>query len=185
MTRIALVHCHPIEGSFTAAARDTVSRVLTGRGATVDVIDLYAERFDPVRPDPAHVTRHRDLLAEADALVLVYPTWWSAQPAMLQGWVEHVVPRAALRSRPMPGVRRILAVTSHGSPKWLNALEGEAGKRLVTRYLRRAAHRRCRTDWIALYGMDRIGDAERTAHLERAAEAAARIAGRDTRSISR
>ena len=185
MTRIALVHCHPVEGSFTAAVRDEVSQAITDRGGVVDIIDLYAEDFDPVRPDPEHLARHRALLATADALVLVYPTWWSAQPAMLQGWIENLLPRNAVRTRPMPRVRRILAVTSHGSPKWLNAVEGEAGKRLVTRYLRRAAHRRCRTEWIALYGMDRIGDAERTAHLERARSSAVRLVDCGTGPFSR
>lgn len=185
MARIALVHCHPVEGSFTTAVRDTMARAITERAGVVDIIDLYAEDVDPIRPDREHIARHRALLATADALVLVYPTWWSAQPAMLQGWVEAVLPREVTRGRPMPRVRRILAVTSHGSPKWLNAMEGEAGKRLVTRYLRRAAHRRCRTEWIALYGMDRIGDAERTAHLERARSRAARLVDRSTGPFSR
>lgn len=185
MTRIALVHCHPLGGSFTAAVRDAVSQAIIESGGTVDLIDLYAENFDPVRPDREHIARHRVQLAAADALVLVYPTWWSAQPAMMQGWVEAVLPREVARGRPMPGVRRIVAVTSHGSPKWLNALEGEAGKRLVTRYLARAAHRWCRTEWVALYGLDRIGDAERAAHLDRACTTAARLANRGQRPIRR
>ena len=29
--------------------------------------------------------------AWADALVLVYPTWWSGQPAMLKGWFDRVL----------------------------------------------------------------------------------------------
>jgi putative NADPH-quinone reductase len=175
MTRIVLVHCHPIATSFTAAARDVALPAMTTPATTIDVIDLHADGFDPVRPDPTTVEAHRSLLAAADGLVLVYPTWWSAQPAMLQGWVEAVLPRPTLRQRPMPGVRRILAITSHGSPKWLNALEGEAGKRLVTRYLRRAAHPRCGVTWVALYGMDRIGDDERRRHLTRVADRASRL----------
>lgn len=175
MTRIVLVHCHPVATSFTAAVRDTARTAMATPTSTVDVIDLHADGFDPVQPDPATVEAHRSLLATADGLVLVYPTWWSAQPAMLQGWVEAVIPRSTLRRRPMPGVRRILAVTSHGSPKWLNALEGEAGKRLITRFLRRAAHPRCRVGWVALYSMDRIDDERRRRHLGRVADRAARL----------
>jgi putative NADPH-quinone reductase len=176
MSRIVVVHCHPIEGSFTAAARDRALMAVRRPGVTVDVIDLHADGFDPVRPDPVTVAAHRSLLGLADGLVLVYPTWWSAQPAMLHGWVEAVLPRSILRERPLAGVRRILAITSHGSPKWLNALEGEAGKRLVTRYLRRGAHRSCRTDWVALYGLDRNGEDARRRHLDRVARRADRLA---------
>ena len=34
--------------------------------------------------------RYADDLAWAEALVLVYPTWWSGQPAMLKGWIDRV-----------------------------------------------------------------------------------------------
>ena len=176
MGRVVVVHCHPMEASFTTAARDTAVAALGRAGSRVDLIDLHADGFDPVRPDPSMVADHRALLASADALVLTYPTWWSAQPAMLHGWVEAVVPRAILRERPMAGVRRILAITSHGSPKWLNALEGEAGKRVVTRFLRRAAHPGCRTEWVALYGLDRIGEDARRRHLRRVTRRVTRLA---------
>jgi putative NADPH-quinone reductase len=176
MSRVVVVHCHPMEGSLTAAVRDAAMAALGRPGLTVDLIDLHADGFDPVRPDPTMVADHRARLASADALVLTYPTWWSAQPAMLQGWVEAVVPRAILGERPMPRVRRMLAITSHGSPKWLNALEGEAGKRLVTRYLRRAAHPGCRTGWVALYGLDRIGEDARCRHLRRVMRRVSRLA---------
>ena len=41
-------------------------------------------------------------------------------------------PRALLRN-----IRRIVVVTTHGSSKLTNALEGESGKRTVTRAIRR------------------------------------------------
>ena len=72
--------------------------------------------------------------------MLVYPTWWSGQPAMLKGWIDRVwvagvawdLPPGAnvLRAR-LRNVRRIVVVTTHGSSKLVNALEGEAGKRTV------------------------------------------------------
>lgn len=51
-------------------------------------------------------------------------------------------------------MQRIVTVTTHGSSKWVNVVEGEAGKRTVTRTLQVLCGWRCRTSWIALYGVD-------------------------------
>ena len=64
-------------------------------------------------------------------------------------------------------VRRIVAITTHGSSKLVNALEGEAGKRMVTRTLRAVCHPLARTTWIAMYGVDTSSDADRRAFLDR------------------
>ena len=50
-------------------------------------------------------------------------------------------------------------------------LEGEAGKRLVRRWLRVLCHPLARSRWLALYDMDRATDAERVAFLDRVAKA--------------
>ena len=58
-------------------------------------------------------------------------------------------------------------MTTHGSPKRINAIEGEPGKRIVLRQMRALCHRRVRTRWIALYGVDQSDAAEREAFLTR------------------
>ena len=98
-----------------------------------------------------------------DTLVLVYPTWWSGQPAMLKGWMDRVwvngvawdLPTGPTGCDPrLTNVRRLVAVTTHGSSKLVNAVEGEAGKRTLTRSLRSMCHPLARTTWIAMYGVD-------------------------------
>lgn len=185
--RVLVVFCHPDPDSFVAAARDRALTGLEQAGHDVRLTDLYAEGFEPAmtcaerrahkEPGVApELQRHADDLAWAEALVLVYPTWWSAQPAMLKGWIDRVwvagvaweLPTGKNVLRPMlRQVRRIVVVTTHGSPKWLNALEGEAGKRTVTRSLRAMCSRRTRTTWCALYGLDTCDAAKRTAFLDR------------------
>jgi NAD(P)H dehydrogenase (quinone) len=64
-------------------------------------------------------------------------------------------------------IRRLVAVTTHGSAKWTNMLEGEAGKRTITRSLRTMCHPRARSTWIAMYGIDTSTDAQRSAFLDR------------------
>jgi len=190
--RVHLVYCHPSETSFTAAVRDRALVGLHAAGHDVRVSDLYADGFVPelsawertnhlappeTKPDIAEYAAN---LRWCEALVLVYPTWWAGQPAMLKGWIDRVwvagvayeLPEGANRIRPrLHNIRRIVAITTHGSTKFVNALEGEGGKRIVTRSLRVLCSKRARTTWIALYNIDRSTDARRAAHLARVEQA--------------
>jgi NAD(P)H dehydrogenase (quinone) len=186
--RVLVVHCHPDPASFVAAARDRAIAGLRQAGRhAVRVTDLYAEGFDPcfdehewrahLEPGSAPaVARHTDDLQWCETLVLVYPTWWSGQPAMLKGWIDRVwvrgvawdLPARGERVRPLlRNVRRIVVITTHGSSKLVNAVQGEAGKRTVTRGLRVLCNPLCRTSWIAMYGVDRSDDTSRRRFLDR------------------
>lgn len=187
-----VVFCHPRHESFGTAMLERTLAGLHAGGHEVRVCDLYAEGFDPdltadvVR---AQLVDHRehpearpgiqpyvDDLLWCDALVFVHPTWWSGQPAMLKGFIDRVfvkgvawdLPDGATRLRPrLAQIRRIVTVTSHGSPKHTNMVQGESGKRIASRSLRVMCHRFCRTRWIALYDIDRASEADRTAFLAR------------------
>jgi NAD(P)H dehydrogenase (quinone) len=182
-----VVYCHPDPESFTAACRDRVLAALARRGDAVRVHDLYGDDFDPrlsaverskhlehgAAPD---VAGHAEDLQWCQQLILVHPTWWSGQPAMLKGWFDRVLvsgvawhlPAGAGRLRAgLRNVRRIVTVTSHGSSKLTNAVEGEVGKRLAGRMLRSLCHPMARTKWIALYGIDTATADQRAAFLDR------------------
>ncbi len=183
-----VVYCHPSETSITAAARDRALAGLRAGGHEVRVTDLYADGFRPelsawertnhlappdTKPDIAPYAAN---LQWCDALILIYPTWWAGQPAMLKGWIDRVwvagvayeLPEGANRIRPrLHNIVRIVAVTTHGSTKLINMLEGEGGKRIVTRSLRVLCSWRARTKWIALYNIDRTSPERREAFLTR------------------
>jgi putative NADPH-quinone reductase len=106
--------------------------------------------------------------------VLVYPTWWSAQPAILKGWIDRVfmnqvawvLPEGAARISPLlTNVRRVVVVTTHGSSKLVNAVQGESGKRIAFRSIRVMFHPRARSNWIAVYGLDAASTADRESSL--------------------
>ncbi len=195
MTRVLLVYCHPNPESFTAAMRDRALAALASGGHDVRRTDLYADGFDPLmscderrnhkEPGVApELERYADDLRWAQALVLVYPTWWSGQPAMLKGWFDRVwvagvaweLPPGANVVRPLlRNIRRIVVVTGHGSSKLVNALEGEAGKRTVTRSLRAMCSRRARTTWCAIYGLDNATDDARDRFLAKVDRTMARL----------
>ena len=186
--RVLLVYAHPVEGSFTSAVRDRAVVALRTAGHDVDLLDLYADDFDPHldaeewSPDTPHAEQRPELaphitrLRRAEWLVFVYPTWFGGVPAMVKGWldrvwVEHVAFDRApgsnrVRAR-LQAIRRISVVTTYGSPRWTNAVEGEPGKRLVRRWLRVLFHPLARSQWIALYGMDQADAATRVAFLDR------------------
>jgi len=180
-----VVYCHPDATSFTAAVRDAVVDSRRPAGHEVRVRDLYADGFEArlsaeerrnhrmPGPRPA-VAGYADELRWCQHLVLVYPTWWSGQPAMLKGWIDRVwvqgvawdLPEGASRVRArLRNIRRITAVTTHGSSKWINSLEGEGGKRTLTRSLRAMGHPLARSGWVAMYGLDTSTAAQRAAFL--------------------
>ena len=195
-----VVFCHPTHDSFTGASLQRALAGLTAGGHQVRIIDLYAEGFRPElsrderalhttdwrrQPEPrADIARHIDDLTWAEALVLVYPTWWAGQPAMVKGWFDRVLvngvawqlPEGRDRIRPLlRRIRRLVVVTSHGSTKWVNALEGEGGKRVIGRAVRALCSVRCRTRWVALYNIDRASADRRAAFLDRVERRLARL----------
>ncbi len=195
MTRALVVYCHPLEDSLVAAARDRALAGLRAGGADVRLVDLYGDGFEPALSSGEHRAHHApgvepqlqhyvDDLRWCDTLVLVYPTWWAGQPAMLKGWVDRVwacevawtlEPGRSVLTPGLRNVRRLVAVTTHGSSKLINAIEGEGGKRTLTRSMRGMCHPLARTTWIALYGVDTCSDERRRAFLERVERRLARL----------
>lgn len=189
--KVLVIACHPVPDSFGASLRDTAVATLRAGGHEVRVTDLDAEAFDPcftaeerrlhlAHPSTKpHVARHTEDLAWCQMLVLVYPTWWGGQPARLKGWIDRVwingvaweLPEGANRLYGrLRGLRRIVVVTTHGSSKFVNALQGEPGKRVVSRSLRLMCSPFTRVTWLAAYGLDAATADDRrrfTARVER------------------
>jgi putative NADPH-quinone reductase len=187
---VLLVYANPEPASFGAAVRDAAVEGCRRAGHRVTVVDLYDDGFDPCltagehrrylevaadHPDPL-VRRYLDLVRRADALVLVYPTWWSGLPAVAKGWLERVLlPGVAFELHPRthrvrPGLthlRHVVGVTTLGGPRWESIVLGNAGRRTITRGLRVLTGRRCRIRWLALYRLDDSTPAEREAFLAR------------------
>ena len=183
--RVLLVYCHPRTDSFCAALREAAVEALDSTGHTVEVRDLYAEGFAPTLTAEERgryydeganlrgIESHTASLQQAEALLLVYPTWWFGPPAMLKGWLDRVwVPGVAFRLggpgvlQPLlTNIRRIGVVTTYGSPRWLLWFVGWPDWRMVRRGLRPLCARRCRLDWLALTRVDTCTDRERERFL--------------------
>ncbi len=186
--RVAVVIAHPVADSFTHAAAEAAVEGLRVAGHHVDVLDLYATGFgaamsaderrayhtaEPVL-DP-QVAQHIAVVTAAEALVFVYPTWWSGLPAILKGWLERVMVEnvgfrfnARGKVRPaLTNVRHIVGISLYGSPwRYVKAIN-DNGRRILTRALRLSTGWRTRRTWLALYEMDTTTAAARQAFLDR------------------
>lgn len=187
--RALVVIAHPDPESFCHAAAERAVAGLGRAGHDVEIVDLYADGFraamsleerlayetdDPIK-DP-QVAAHAELLRRSEILVFVYPTWWSGLPAVLRGWLERtMVPGVGFHldertNKVRPGlghVRRIVGISTWGSPRPYALLVNDNGRRVISRALRMSCGFRTRTRWIACYGVDRSDAARRSAFLDR------------------
>jgi putative NADPH-quinone reductase len=175
--RVLVIFCHPNETSFSGALNKAVTESLTGAGHSVTGLDLYAENFNPVMTREerieyedvpryvATVKKYADQLADAEALVAVYPTWWYGLPAMLKGYFDRVwAPGIAfdierdgsVDTNRLGHIRRIGVVTTYGAPWWLiRFYMGDPEHKLWSRGVRQLCASGCRLDWLAKYDMDK------------------------------
>lgn len=97
---IVVTHFNP--ASFTHAIVDVVKAKAEKNNETVEVIDLYADNFNPVLgvediqwmyqggEVPTDIKAYQDQIKKADKLTVIYPIWWAQMPAMLKGFVDRV-----------------------------------------------------------------------------------------------
>lgn len=138
-----LVTAHPLSDSLCAALAKQAVMALSEAGHEVQVEDLYAQEFQAALSIPERrsyyagqydaqaVAGATTRLLEAEALVLVFPTWWFGFPAILKGWFDrvwgpgiaydHADDLGPIRPR-LHTLRRVLAVTTLGSPWWVDWL---------------------------------------------------------------
>jgi putative NADPH-quinone reductase len=186
--KVVAVLAHPGQESFNRAIFDTAVAALRASGHDVVALDLYADGFDPVmtreeraayhgeQPLTCELTqRYADEVRSAQALVFVYPTWWSSVPAILKGWLEKVmVPGVSFVfdehhrvRRGLTNVTRIVGISTYAAPRSTVRLINDNGRRTVVRALRLCTGMRTRAKWLALYKLPSTSDHDRAAFLRR------------------
>jgi NAD(P)H dehydrogenase (quinone) len=188
--RTLVVYCHPDPASFNAAVFQTAREALVQAGDEVRCIDLYAERFDPVMTlderaayltntglIEARVQPHVDAIRWAECICFIYPTWFYGPPAMLKGWLERVwlpgvaflpPPKKGARATPgMRHVKRLIGITTSGSPWWWLRVMRDPGRALFTRGLRALFAPSCKTVWLQLHNMNNVTQQDREAFLRK------------------
>lgn len=165
---------------------DAAVRGLQRAGHDIELLDLYANGFQPVMTAADYHAYHSDspvidpLVAEsvravqqAEILVFVYPTWWSSLPAMLKGWLEKtMVPGVSFvfndAGKVRPGlttVQRIVGISCYGSPRPYVKAINDNGRRILLRALRLNTGVRTRRTWLPFYAIDSSTPEQRSAFL--------------------
>ncbi len=94
-----IIFAHPDnKKSHNAAVLQYVKSRLKANGKEFTVIDLYAEKFDPiirivnfdVPGGFEEVKDYQGLIRKSDRLIFIYPVWFYNMPAILKGFVERV-----------------------------------------------------------------------------------------------
>jgi NAD(P)H dehydrogenase (quinone) len=183
--RVLYVYCHPLPESFHAAIRARALKALGDAGHSVDLLDLYAEKFDPVLSEEGRrhyhdTSRNRTglenyiaRLTSAEALVLQFPTWCFGLPAMLKGFFDRMImPGVAFDiSDPahvqptLRNIKRIIGVVTYGRPRYMAFWMSDPPRKIVTRYMRWFTGGLARVDYYALYHMNIATEAQRAAFI--------------------
>ncbi|MDR0730381.1 MAG: NAD(P)H-dependent oxidoreductase [Treponema sp.] len=102
---VFIVYAHPSGDSFTRRVRDRFIAGLESAGHCYTVSDLYRMDFrtdmdeDEYRreacyrledPVPEDVRLEQEKINRSDAIVFIYPVFWSDVPAKLKGWFDRV-----------------------------------------------------------------------------------------------
>ena len=175
--KLLVVYCHPHSGSFCHALLERVLAGLAVHGHEVDVMDLYAEGFDPVLRegewldylnDPARSVKgvmagHVARIERAEGLVFVFPTWFFSLPAMLKGWFDRAWLPGVAFDIPADGgvaqsrlrrIRFLAAVTTTALPWFALQALGYPGQRIIKRGIRVGLAVRCKQLWLSLHSIE-------------------------------
>lgn len=100
-----IVYCHPSEDSFTKAMCDAFIKGVTDSGNEYILSDLYKMNFKTdmseaeylrdayykTVPNVAEDVRvEQEKINASDAIVFIYPVFWTEAPAKLVGWFDRV-----------------------------------------------------------------------------------------------
>ncbi len=136
---ILIIYCHPYEQSFNHAELKAIKENLSAGQREYEIIDLYAEHFNPVysteelrlyhrgeTTDPL-VTRYLNLCRQARTVIFITPYWWNSIPGVLKGFIDkvmkegpglsHTVTKTGVKGE-LTNVKHCYVFTTSTSPTW-------------------------------------------------------------------
>lgn len=171
--RCLIVIAHPLSESLCHSLAKTAIEELTVAGHDIQVLDLYEDGFAPSLTvaerqsyyghafDVEAVQPQVEQLLWAEALVLIFPTWWFGFPAILKGWFDrvwapgvaydHAQDLGAIKAR-LSSLKRVLAITTLGAAWWVDWLVlWRPVQRILKLAILGACTPSCRLEMLSLY----------------------------------
>jgi len=128
MKNIVVLNGHPDKESFCTALANLYEQGAVEAEAICSRIDLVDLQFDPIlrygyrkrselEPDLLDAC---EKIANADHIVIVFPTWWGTLPALLKGFIDRVfLPGFAFQKK-------------ENSSMWDKLLKGKSARVIIT-----------------------------------------------------
>jgi NAD(P)H dehydrogenase (quinone) len=182
LLKTLVVIAHPIASSFCQTLAKVAIEQLWASSHEVRVDDLYAQEFAPALTTIERSSYYSDQfqtsasashianLLWCEAIVVVFPTWWFGFPAMLKGWFDRIWAPGIAYSHDrqlgsihpkLHGLRFMLAVTTLGSPKWIDRfIYWHPTKRILKYAILRACAPQCRLQFISIYKSERLRNSD-------------------------
>ena len=170
---------HPVVDSLTYCLFDDALDILS-KNFNVIRCSLYDENFESAMSELERRSYHDvnfthegiqgyvDILLNADAIILSFPTWNGGPPAILKGFFDRVFkPGVSFFIKPngsietlnnFSKIKYIMAINPHGG-SYLNAkYMGDYSRKLVTRWLRWSLGSKAKVRYIGFYNINTIDD---------------------------
>lgn len=172
-----VVTTHPLTNSLCKLLTERVVNKLNSMGHEVTIEDLYAQKFEPALTvaerksyynnyDSSNIAKQVAHLQEAEALILLFPTWWFGFPAMLKGWFDriwgpgiaynHANDLGAIKPL-LNNLKEVLVVTTLGSPWWVDRLlMWQPVKRVIKLALLGTCTKKSKLKFLSLYNSEKL-----------------------------
>lgn len=191
--RVMVLHAHPVETSYNRALCNAVLETLQSNGHEPDLVDLYAENFDPVLSREGRLRYHDipdnvtpelkpyvDRLMAAEAIIFVFPVWNYGFPAILKGFIDRVFlpgvafvleggdapDKGTLKSN-LTHLKKAAFITSYGGDHLRTWLMGDPPRRIAKRWGWATFGGWRPPTYLALYDMNNVTPEGLKAHLEK------------------
>ena len=180
--RCLVVKAHPLSESLCSSMTRRVVEMLQAEGHEATLEDLYAEKFDASMTAAERASYYEgqyftqsvlaqvERLVSAEAIVLVFPTWWFGYPAILKGWFDrvwspgvaynHSTGYGPIKPR-LHSLREMLVITSLGVPWWVDrVIMRQPVKRILKRAIVGACAPKCRFQMVSMYKSESLTSAQ-------------------------
>lgn len=182
-----VIYAHPNPASYNGAVYSAVRNELESKNKKSAFIDLYGENFSPVLTREEHadigtdgqknerIKRYQDILMSTERLVLIFPLWWNAPPAMIKGFFDRICVREFAFTQTPRGIhgklhhiKSALVLTTSNAPTFaLKLFMGNAVKKyFIGSILKGIGIRDC--TWLNCGNITSATVAARQASLRRA-----------------
>jgi putative NADPH-quinone reductase len=181
-----IIFGHPNRESLNGAVLNALTAGLAKAGENYHLIDLYADKFDPVMGikdlaiyskgetnDPL-VKKYIESIKNSTSLAFIFPVWWSDAPAIVKGFLDKVLlpefsfvsAKMGLKGR-LSYIKRVDIFTTATSPKWFLRLKcGNPFKKVLLNTVLRSVGIK-KGSWWHCYIVREGGEKDRKKYLEK------------------